>query len=295
MAAIPLSENELRARSWHLSAQICLESHTTSNHIEYVRGRMRACLPHMREKSRSMLSLQLLSFITPRQALDCRTMLVFVILHCWRSVGFFTVEALLNCLPNDPIKFTVMSCTPLDMGQGIRCPDFTRHSTFTDFVCMSSKDTSPHVDSNLLLRVDIEGDSDVPQACIASEESLCQSWTFNTSFDYFLYHDLVESSPEVEESIVRSTINQSHYQTVEKKVELFSFAMPQKRSSFPRFARHDWRPALQGTVQNANGSIDFSGAGRSHCVLDVNTVTFGLWNFGCFSFFVQGFFHPGES
>ena len=35
MAAIPLSENELRARLWHLSAQICLESHPTSNHIEY--------------------------------------------------------------------------------------------------------------------------------------------------------------------------------------------------------------------------------------------------------------------
>jgi hypothetical protein len=129
---------------------------------------MSACLPHMREKSRSMLSLQLLSFITPRQASDCRTLPVFVILHCWRSVGFSTVKALLNCLPksdpNDPFKFTVTACTPLDMGQEIRCPDFTRHSIFTDFVCMSSKDTSPHVDPDLFLRVDIEGDSDVPPA-----------------------------------------------------------------------------------------------------------------------------------
>jgi hypothetical protein len=34
MAAMPLSENEQHAHSWHLSAQICLESHPASDDIE---------------------------------------------------------------------------------------------------------------------------------------------------------------------------------------------------------------------------------------------------------------------
>jgi len=229
---MPLSENEVRARSWHLSAQFCLESSPASNHIEYVRGRISACLQNMREKSKSMQSLQLLSFITPRRVLDRRNVPVFVILHCWRTIGFSTVAALLSCQKNDPIKFTVTSCTPLDLGLEIRCPDFTSTTLFIDFVRMSSKDTCPDVDPDLFLRVDIEGDSDAHQATIASNEHRCRSWTFKASFDLFLNPDLVDSSAEVAENIVRATLDQSYYQTVEKKVDLFSFAMPQNRSSF---------------------------------------------------------------
>ena len=223
-----LSENELRARSWHLSAHFCLESHPTSDHIDYVRGRMSSCLPHMQKNTKSMLSLQLLSFIIPRRIFDPQNVPVFVILHCWSRVGFSTVEALLNCLKSDSIKFCVSSCTPLD----IECADFTLNSLFIDFVRMSSKDTGPNVDPNLFLRVDIEGDSDNHQATIASHESQCRSWTFNASFDLFLNPDLVDSSAEVAENIVRAALDQSYYQTVEKRVELFSFAMPKNRSSF---------------------------------------------------------------
>jgi hypothetical protein len=96
---------------------------------------------------------------------------------------------------------------------------------------MGSKDTCPHVDPDLFLRVDIEGDSDVHQATIASNESRYGSWTFNALFCLFLNPALVDSSAEVAENIVRATLNQSHYQIVEKRVQLFSFAMPQNRSS----------------------------------------------------------------
>jgi hypothetical protein len=252
------------------------------------------------EKFKSMQSLHLLSFITPRLALDRQNVPVFVILNCWRTVGFSTVESLLNlnCRKNDSIKFTVTSSTPLDIGQEIRGQDFTVASlqVFIDFVHMSSKDTGPHVDPNLFLRVDIEGDSDAHQATIASNETQCRSWTFNASFDLFLNPDLVDSSAEVAENIVRATLDQSYYQTVEKRVELFSFAMPQNRSSFinPRVMTvtgvlHFKGPFRMRAV--ASCPVDFSGAGRSHCVLDAST--FGLWNFDEFSCFVQGFFHPG--
>ena len=187
MEAIPLSGNNLSAHSWHLSAQICLESHPSSDHIEYVRGRISECLQHMRKNSKSMQSLQLLSFITPRLALDRRNVPVFVILNCWRTVGFSTVESLLNlnCSKNDSIRFTVTSLTPLDIGREIRGQDFTVASLFIDFVHMSSKDTGPHVDPNLFLRVDIEGDSNVHQATMASQEPQCRSWTIDASFDIF--------------------------------------------------------------------------------------------------------------
>jgi hypothetical protein len=175
MTAMPLSANE--ARSCHLSAQFCLESHHTSDHIDYVRGRMSSCLAHMQKNTRSLLSLHLLSFITPRHALDRRNEPVFVILHCWRTVRFSTVEALLTsltCPPNDFINSVACTllrrarhCTPLDIEHEIRCPDFTLNPLFIDFVRMSSKDSSPNVDTNLFLRVGIEGDSDAQHATIA--------------------------------------------------------------------------------------------------------------------------------
>ncbi len=84
---------------------------------------------------------------------------------------------------------------------------------------MSSKDTGPDVDPNLFLRVDIEGDSDAHQATITSKEPQSRSWTFTTSFDPFLNPALVDSSAEFAENVVRATLNQSHYQTVAKKVE----------------------------------------------------------------------------
>jgi hypothetical protein len=90
--------------------------------------------------------------------------------------------------------------------------------------------------------------------------------------------------------ILCATLDQSYYQTVEKRVGFFSFKI-----QFHQSERHDcdWRSKLQGTVQNASCSVDFSGAERSHCVLDASP--FGLCNFVYFSCFVQGFFHLSES
>jgi hypothetical protein len=121
------------------------------------------------------------------------------------------VEALLKCLKNDPIKFTVTAYTPLDVGPEFRCLDFTLTILFIDFARMSSKGTTPDVDPDFFLRVDIEGDSDAHQATIASNETQCQSRTFNASFDLFLNPDLVDSSADVAGKTVRATLDQSYY------------------------------------------------------------------------------------
>ncbi len=142
-AAMPLSANE--TCSWHLSALFCLESHHTSDHIDYIRGWMSSCLAHMQKTTRCLLSLQLLSFITPRHALDRRNVPVFVILHCYCTVGLSTVEALLTSLTfheKDSIEFAVTSCTPLDIGPEIRCPDFTLilHLQAGRYLCARQKE-----------------------------------------------------------------------------------------------------------------------------------------------------------
>ena len=241
MAAMPLSENEVRARSWHLSAQICLESNPVSNHIEFVRGRICACLPNMQKKIKKHAELTVTLFITPIHALDRRNLPVCVILYCWRTIGYSTVEALLNCLRNDSIKFTVTSCTPLDVGPDTRCLDFTSTPLFIDFIRMSSKDTGPDVDPICFLRVDVEGDSDAHQATVASNEHRCRSWTFNASFDLFLNPDLVDSSAEVAENIVHATLDQSYYQTVGRKADSAEAGEAPRRRRRRRRAPLAWR------------------------------------------------------
>jgi hypothetical protein len=155
---------------------------------------------------------------------------LFVILHCWRTVGLSSVEALLTCPQNrdDSIKFTVTSCTPLDISPEIRCPDFRLNPLFFDFANSISKDSGSNVDSASFLRVDIEGDSDAQLAPIASNEPQSRTWIFNVTFDYFAHPALVYARPEDAASYVRATLNQ----TFVKDVDLFSFAVPQILSSF---------------------------------------------------------------
>ncbi len=84
---------------------------------------------------------------------------VFVIMHCWHTVGLSPEKALLNCPKPESIPSTV-TCTPIYFGPGTEYQDVASHPFFTGFVCMSSKDTDSDVDPFFLLRVDIEGNSD---------------------------------------------------------------------------------------------------------------------------------------
>ncbi len=179
---------------------------------------MSFCLTHMQQKSRSLLSLQLLSFITPRHGIDPRTVPLFVILHCWCTVRLSSVEALLTCPKNrdDSIKFTVTSRTPLDISPDIRCPDFRLNPLFFDFVNSSSKDSGSNVDSaSFFLRVDIEGGRDDKLTPIASNEPQSRTWIFNATFDYFTHSALVGACPEDAANYVRATLNQTFVKDVD--------------------------------------------------------------------------------
>ena len=96
---------------------------------------------------------------------------------------------------------------------------------------MSSTETGPDVDPNLFLRVDIEAYSDAWQETIAAHEPQCRSWAFNATFDVLHHPALVDDHPEISEIYVQGTLNQ----TVLKRLELFSFAMPQNRSSISNY------------------------------------------------------------
>jgi hypothetical protein len=93
---------------------------------------------------------------------------------------------------------------------------------------MSLIKTGPDVDPNLFLRVDIEAYSDAWQEITAAHEPQCRSWAFNATFDVLHHPALVDDHVEISEDYVQGTLN---HQTVVKRLELFSFAMPQNRSS----------------------------------------------------------------
>ena len=222
------SENEQHARSWQLSAQFF--GLGAAGHMqlspEYVCGLLNPFLPQMQKNDKSLKSLELLSFIMPRNVLGHHEVPVIFILHCLHTIGLSTAEALLRCLKSGSIGITV-TCTPIHFGPGTGCPDVSSHSIFTDFLRASSKDTGPHVDPNLFLRVDIKGNSDAQQATIAAHEPQCRTWTFTTMFDPLHHPDLVDDCAEVSGNHVRGTLNR----TLVNSVEIFSFAMPQNRSS----------------------------------------------------------------
>ena len=222
------TENEQHARSWQLAAQIVSWDVAGHNKLspEYVCQQFDLCLPSIQKNNNSLKSLQLLSFILPKNVLGRREVQVIFILHCWRPIGLSTAKALLRCLECGSFRISV-TCTPIDFGPGTGCSDVSSHRIFTDFLRASSKDTGPDVDPNLFLRVDIAGNSDAQQPSIAAHEPRSRSWTFTAMFDPLHHPDLVHDCAEVSENHVRGTLNHTDV----NGVEIFSFAMPQNRSS----------------------------------------------------------------
>ena len=222
------SEKEQRARSWQLAARFVTWEEAGHNKLspEFISRQLNLSLPNIQRNEKSLKSLELLSFIMPRNVLVRQEVPAIFILHCSHTIGLSTAKGLLRCLEGGSFRITV-TCTPISFGPGTGCPDVTLHHIFSDFLRASSKDTGPDVDPNLFLRVDIAGNSDAQQATIADHEPRSRSWTFTATFDPLQHPDLVVDCAEVSENHVRGTLDQ----TVVDGLELFSFAMPQNRSS----------------------------------------------------------------
>ena len=89
---------------------------------------------------------------------------------------------------------------------------------------MSSMD----VDPNLFLPAQaIEAYSDAWQETTAVHEPQCRAWAFNATFDVLHHPALVDNHAEISEDYVQGILNQ----TIVERLELFSFAMQQNRSS----------------------------------------------------------------
>jgi hypothetical protein len=131
------AENEISARAWKLSALFYVAEHPniydSRMHLlpEYVRGLLLNRFQHMRKKEKTMIGVNLLSFIMPRTVQNRHKVQVLVILHGSHVLGLSTVEALLNLT----IGVTV-TCKPLDFGPGKDYADVTSHHIYTAFLSM---------------------------------------------------------------------------------------------------------------------------------------------------------------
>jgi hypothetical protein len=188
---------------------------------DYIVSILTSRLHRMQTIQNSMKSITLLSFTYPRQFRGNADVPVNVILHFSNSIGFRTIQALLNT------SGITVTCTPVDFGAGKPCPDVTLHPIFTAFLRTSSKDTGPAVNPNLYVRVDIMGNSDARQATIAADETRCRSWAFDALLDPSIHPALVSDRDEDGTDYIKKKINMD----VVNGLAFFSFAMPQGRSS----------------------------------------------------------------
>ena len=220
------AENEIRARAWKLSVLFCVTEHPniydSRMHLlpEYVRGLLLNRFQHMRKKVKTMMGVNLLSFIIPRKVQSRHEVQVLVILHGSHVPGLSTVVALLNLT----IGVTV-TCKPLDFGPGTDYADVTSHPIYTAFLSLSSKNTGPDVDASLFLRVDIEGNSDTKQETIATHEEKYPAWKFTAIFDSSLHPELVQivnDRLEVSDDYICGLLNP----TIVSGLAFFSFAVP---------------------------------------------------------------------
>jgi hypothetical protein len=93
------------------------------------------------EQSNTMLSINLFTFVMPRDARSGDTVPVIVILHGSHVLQQSTIEALLN---------GTVGCTPMHFGgQGTNYAAVTLHPIYSAFLRMSSKLMGPDVDRNL--------------------------------------------------------------------------------------------------------------------------------------------------
>ncbi len=111
------SENEIRARAWKLSALFSMDAHPKIYDSckqllpEYVRGLLLNLFQSMRDKEKTMMSINLLSFIMPRPVQNRREVPVIVILHGTQVLRLSPFRALLN----RTIGVTLTcQCMPLD-------------------------------------------------------------------------------------------------------------------------------------------------------------------------------------
>ncbi len=89
---------------------------------------------------------------------------------------------------------------------------------------MSSIDVDPN---SFLPALNIEAYSDAWQETTAVHEPQCRAWAFNATFDVLHHPALVDNHAEISEDYVQGILNQ----TIVERLELFSFAMQQNRSS----------------------------------------------------------------
>ena len=219
--------NERHSRTWRITAHFSLSEHgmiydSRLQYLpDYIGSILTSRLHRMQTIQNSMKSITLLSFTYPRQFRGNADVPVNVILHFSNSIGFLTIQALL-----DTIGITV-TCTPVDFGAGKPCPDVTLHPIFTAFLRTSSKDTGPAVNPNLYVSVDILGNSDARQATIAADETKCRSWAFDALLDPSIHPAIVSDSHEVAADYIKKRLNMD----VVNGLVFFSFAMAQDRSS----------------------------------------------------------------
>jgi hypothetical protein len=149
--------NERHSRTWRITAHFSLSEHgmiydSRLQYLpDYISSILTSRLHRMQTIQNSMKSIPLLSFTYPRQFRGNADVPVNVILHFSNSIGFLTIQALLNT------SCITVTCTPVGFGAGKPCPDVTLHPIFTSFLRTSSKDTGPAVNPNLYVRVDIRG------------------------------------------------------------------------------------------------------------------------------------------
>jgi hypothetical protein len=140
------------------------------------------------EQSNTMLSINLFTFVMPRDARSGDTVPVIVILHGSHVLQQSSIEALLN---------RTVGCTPINFGgQGTNYAAVTLqglHPIYSAFLRMSSKLMGPDVDRNLYQMFDIEGklENHCKQETISENKEKYVLWEFTAIFDHLLHTELV--------------------------------------------------------------------------------------------------------
>jgi hypothetical protein len=120
-----------------------------------VRDLLLARFKWIREQSNTMLSINILRFIMPRDAHSGDTEPVIVILHGSHVLQQSTIEALINGTVGYPA-----TCTPIHFGPSTIYAAVTLHPIYSAFLRMISKLMWSYVDRNFYQRFDFEGTGD---------------------------------------------------------------------------------------------------------------------------------------
>jgi hypothetical protein len=144
LSAANISEVNMRnSHTWEITAlfgprahpQICYPSLHDSRelNIQYICNFLTSRLHHIQQTENNMPSINLLSFLYPRQfraSAAVPELPVIVILHFSNSIRFSTIQALLG---HGTVGITA-TCTPVDFGEGMPCQDVSLHPIFATFL-----------------------------------------------------------------------------------------------------------------------------------------------------------------